>query len=118
MRIGRINKYSPEKFDQTKEAGLKFIEICCNNADEAAAFISAKESVKEQIARTGIDISSVGRWNHDLQENGVVDPKKAAQYCELLETAVELGAKTFVCGINKDNSISLYQNYVNVLLKH
>lgn len=115
MRIGRINGYTAEKFDQTKEAGLKFIEICCNNAEEAAALIGAKESVKEQIARTGIDVSSVGRWNHDLQENGSVNPEKAAQYRELLETAIELGAKTFVCGINKDNSISLYQNYANAI---
>ena len=107
MRIGRINKFSAENFDQTKAQGLKFIEICCNNADEAQAFINAKDSVKEQIARTGIDISSVGRWNHDLQENGVVNAKKAKQYLDLMDVAIELGAKTFVCGINKDSSISL-----------
>ncbi len=115
MRIGRINGYSAEKFDQTKAAELSFIEICCNNADEAQAFIDAKESVKEQIARTGIDVSSVGRWNHDLAENGVVSADKAAQYVELMEAAIYVGAKTFVCGINKDKSISLYQNYVNAI---
>ena len=83
MRIGRINKFSAEKFDQTKAQGLKFIEICCNNAEDADAVINAKESIKEQIARTGIDVSSVGRWNHDLQENGVVNEKKAKQYLML-----------------------------------
>ncbi len=115
MRIGRINKYSAEKFDQTKDAGLKFIEICCNDADAAAAVINDKDSIKEQIARTGIDVSSVGRWNHDLQENGVVNAEKAQQYADLMEAAIEIGAKTFVCGINKDSSISLYQNYVNAI---
>lgn len=111
MRIGRINGYNAVAFDSTKAAGLKFIEVCCNNASEAAAFIEAKDSVKEQIARTGIDVSCVGRWNHDVNEKGVINEEKAAQYVELMEVAIELGAKTFVCGINQDTSISLYKNY-------
>jgi len=115
MRIGRINKYSQENFDRTKESGLSFIEICCNNAEEAEQFINAKDEVKKQVLRTGIDISSVGRWNHDLNENGKVNEEKAAQYFALMDVAVELGAKTFVCGINRDNSISLYRNYINAV---
>ena len=115
MRIGRINKYSAEHFDRTKESGLSFIEICCNNAAEADNLINAKEDVKKQIVRTGIDVSSVGRWNHDLNENGKINADKEAQYIALMDAAIELGAKTFVCGINKDDSISLYRNYVNAV---
>lgn len=116
MRLGRIqNKYTAEGFDLVASQGLSFIEICCNNAQEAQALIDAKESVKTEIARTGIDVSCVGRWNHDLQENGVINEEKKAQYLALLDTAIELGAKTFVCGINYDESVSLFRNYQNAV---
>lgn len=111
MRLGRINSYSKEGFDSTATLGLEFIEVCCNNSKEANAFIAAKQDVKEQIARTGINISSVGRWNHDLNQSGILEKEKFDEYIALLDVAIELGAKTFVCGINKDESISLYQNY-------
>ena len=111
MRIGRINGYSEEKFLATAEAGLSFIEVCCNNQAEAEKFISAKDDVKAAMAKAGIDISAVGRWNHDVNENGTLNEEKMAHYLLLLDTAIELGAKTFVCGINKAPEISLYKNY-------
>ena len=40
---------------------------------------------------------------------------RADSYFKLLDTAMNVGAKTFVCGINYDESISLYKNYVNAL---
>ena len=111
MRIGRINGYTEEKLLATATAGLSFIEVCCNNQAEAEAFIAAKDSVKSAIAKSGIDVSSVGRWNHDVNENGKLNEEKLAHYLLLLDTAIELGAKTFVCGINKAPGVSLYQNY-------
>ena len=116
MRLGRIqNNYTQEGFDLVKNSGLQFVEICCNNAEEAAKLIGAKDSVKAQIARTGIDVSCVGRWNHDVQVNGKSDADQKAQYLTLLDTAIDLGAKTFVCGCNYDDSISLFRNYENAI---
>ena len=116
MRLGRIqNNFSAEGFDLVKSSGLEFLEFCCNNEGEADRLIAAKESIKAESLRTGLPISCVGRWNHSVQENGKINVEKAAQYLTLLDTAIELGAKTFVCGCNYDNSISLYRNYTNAL---
>lgn len=116
MRLGRIqNNFSAEGFDVVKNEDLDFIEICCNFDRDVEALIDAKERVKAEIARTGIDISSVGRWNHDLNAEGKINEEKAQQYYALLDTAIELGAKTFVCGCNYDESISLYKNYQNAI---
>ena len=38
------------------------------------------------------------------------NPEKAKLYYDLLDSAIYLGAKTFVCGINYDKEISLYKN--------
>lgn len=67
MRLGRIiNDYSAAGFDLTVSQGMEFAEICCNFDNEVQALIDARASVKAQIERTGIDVSCVGRWNHDL----------------------------------------------------
>lgn len=116
MRLGRIqNNYTEAGFDLVKESGLSFIEICCNRASEADALIQAKEDVKAQIARTGIDVSCIGRWNHSVMSEGKIDLEKQDQYIALLDTAIELGAKTFVCGCNYDDSISRFRNYENAI---
>lgn len=117
MRIGRIqNNYTLEGFQLVKDQGLSFAEICCNNEEEAMALVSKKEDLRQVIAQTGIDVSSIGRWGHGkLQEGGIVVPERKQSYLDLLDTAMDLGAKTFVCGINYDDSISLYRNYVNAV---
>ena len=116
MRLGRIqNNYTSKGFDLVVEQGLSFIEICCNNDEDAKKLIAAKDSVLKEITRTGIDVSSVGRWNHNIQKNGAIDRENEALYFELLDTAIALGAKTFVCGINYDESITLYKNYANAI---
>jgi len=116
MRLGRIqNNYTAEGFDLVKNSGLEFIEICCNDEAAMEKLCSAKDSVKAEIARTGIDVSCVGRWNHDIQENGKLSEEKLGRYISLLDTAIALGAKTFVCGCNYDESISLFRNYENAI---
>lgn len=78
MRLGRIqNNYTKDGFDPVQNSGLDFIEICCNSAEDADRLMAAKESVRAEIARTGIDVSCIGRWCHSLQENGKIDPKKS-----------------------------------------
>lgn len=116
MRIGRIqNNYTAEGFDLVKSTSLSFIEICCNNQTEAEKLIGARDDIKAQIARTGIDVSSVGRWNHDINVAGKIDADKLAVYLAQLDTAIALGAKTFVCGCNFASEVSLYKNYTVAL---
>ncbi len=116
MRLGRIqNNYTKEGFDLVKNSGLDFIEICRNSAEEAQDLIDKKESVQALISETGIDVSCVGRWNHSLNEGGKINGEKQAQYIALLDTAIDLGAKTFVCGCNYDSSVSLFRNYENAI---
>ena len=116
MRLGRIqNDYTKEGFDLVKGNQLEFIEICCNSAEDADRLIAARDSVRAEVARTGIDISSVGRWCHSIQEEGKINHEKKQNYLALLDTAIALGAKTFVCGCNYDSSISLYRNYENAI---
>ena len=116
MRIGRIqNNYTGYGFDLVKGQKLSFIEICCNNREEAEKLILSKTDVLAEISRTGIDVSAVGRWNHTVQKDGRIDLFEKEGYIRLLDTAAELGAKTFICGVNYDESISLYKNYVNAI---
>lgn len=115
MRLGRIINYSAEGFDQAKAEGFEFIEVCLNYQDRAEAFIAAQNDIAAQIKRTGIDVSSIGRWNHDIQAEGVIIPERKKHYLNLLDAAIELGAKTFVCGCNYDESISLWRNYGNAI---
>lgn len=115
MRLGRICRYTDEGFDTVAANGLQFMEICCNNQPEAEACVAATKSIKANIARTGIDVSCVGRWCHDVIVDGKIDAKRLDSYYKLLDTAVEVGAKTFVCGCNKDENISLYRNYQNAI---
>ena len=111
MRLGRIHSFDGASLDEVKAQGLSCVEFCRNNDDEAKSLIAAKEQVLSDLARTGIQVSSVGRWNHHVQTDGKLDLENVALYKELLDTAVELGAKTFVCGCNYDDSVSLFRNY-------
>lgn len=116
MRLGRIqNRFKADGFDLVKEQGLEFIELCCNYEEIMKNVINGKEIIKGEIARTGIDVAAVGRWNHDIQENGVIVPERLEVYLELMETAIEIGAKIFVVGCNYDKSISLFRNYENAI---
>jgi len=116
MRIGRIqNNYTAAGFDLVKNTNLEFIEICCNNQAEAEKLIANKENIKAEIARTGIDVSCVGRWNHDINVGGKIDADRLGVYLAQLDAAIELGAKTFVCGCNYADEVSLYKNYTLAL---
>ena len=112
MRIGRIqNNYTKDGFEGVKDMGLEFIEICCNYDKDIERLLSSESEIIENVKRTGIDISSIGRWNHEIYSGGVLLPEKKKLYFELLDTAKRIGAHTFVCGCNYDESISLYKNY-------
>lgn len=111
MRIGRISGFTTEHFALAKSQQMRFIELCCNNAEDAARVIDSEASIRDSIRTYGIDVSCVGRWNHELTSGGALCRERLAQYEALMETAITLGAKTFVTGVNYDESISLYRNY-------
>lgn len=67
--------------------------------------IAAKQQIKTEIARTGIDVSLVGLWNHNLNENGKINKEKANSYYALLDTATELGAAGAEFTIDFKNSL-------------
>jgi len=116
MRLGRIIKsWSREGFVDAKDMGLEFVEFCCNSQKDAEKFIAMKDEIRASSRETGIDIASVGRWNHDVQENGALVPERRESYFALMRAAAELGAKVFVCGINYDGTLSLYKNYQNAI---
>ena len=115
MRLGRINKPTEAGFAEVAGEGLKFIEICCNNTAEAREVAKNKEIILQYKKKSGIDISSVGRWNHTLNEGGRLNEDELQTYFELLDASVALGAKTFVCGCNYADEVSLYKNYTLAL---
>jgi len=116
MRIGRIQSdYTAAGFDLVKNTNLEFMEICCNNREDEQKLIANKGNIKAEIARTGIDVSCIGRWNHDVNVGRKIDEKKKQGYLDLLDAAIELGAKTFVCGCNYADEVSLYKNYTLAL---
>ncbi len=115
MRLGRITSYNDAGFEMAKACNLEFIEVCCNSQKDAEDFIADRKNVAARIQKYGLDVSSLGRWNHDVQENGKLNPDKVAVYIALLDAAMEVGAKTFVTGINYDDSVSLFRNYANAV---
>lgn len=90
---------------------MNFIEICNNFDSETDNFMKSAESIKAEIERTGVLIGSVGRWNHSLNEGGTINKEKLEKYKWEMETAAYLGSPVYVCGINRDPSVSMYKNY-------
>lgn len=116
MRLGRICfDHSAEGYKKVKAAGLDFVEICCNYDHDVKGIIEIRDTIKDAINQSGVDVSCLGKWNHELLKDGKINYEQLDSYKALLDTAVFLGAKTFVCGCNYDDSISLYRNYTNAI---
>ena len=116
MRLGRIqNDYTEKGFSLVRDQKLAFVEICRNSEEEALDLIAKKDAVKAAAEATGIPVSCVGRWNHDVNVGGKIDEERKSVYLAQLDAAIELGAKTFVCGCNYADEVSLYKNYTLAL---
>ena len=111
MKLGIIRGYSAADFDFVKKNELEFIEVCCNFDPDIENFLKNKESIKENIKRTGIPIQSVGRWNMDCNIGGKIDPERFEFLASLLDAAIEVGSPNFVCGCNYASDATLYRNY-------
>ena len=116
MKLGRIYfDHTAEGYKKVKENGLDFVEICCNFDKDVDYVVGEKERFKSVVEESGVEIACLGKWNHELLKDGKIDYAKLDSYKELLDAAAYLGSRTFVCGCNYDNSISLYKNYTNAI---
>ena len=111
MKLGMISGETPDCFDYAKSKHLDFIEICRNYDEETLKFIDNIASVKESMARTGLSVQSVGRWNSFPKNKGELNREVFEMNCKLIDAAAAVGSEIFVCGCNYDESISLYRNY-------
>ena len=111
MKLGIIRGHDAPAFDYVKGKGLDFIETCCNNDGEARLFTDQTADIKANIARTGIEIASVGRWAAKPNKGATFDEAQMEIQYALFDAAVEVGSPVFVCGCNYDGSVSLYKNY-------
>ena len=111
MRIGRIIlAYDEKNFKTLTDEGMQFAELCCNNSENMTSLDEAKEGIKALCEKYGIDISSVGRWNHTINLGSCLDERELEGYLTLVDNAAYLGARTFVAGINYCPEVSLYKN--------
>jgi len=111
MKLGIIRGYDEAAFEYVKNMGLDFIECCRNSTPEADDFTANVESTKANIAKYGIPIQSVGRWNPLVNISGKIDAAEMKSMENLLDAAVAVGSPVFVCGINYAEDVSLYKNY-------
>jgi len=111
MKLGIINGYNESSFEYVKSLGLDFIECCRNYTNESDDFVANVESTKANIAKYGIPIQSVGRWNPLVNISGKLDEAEFGSIQNLLDAAIAVKSPVFVCGINYAEDISLFKNY-------
>lgn len=112
MKLGIIRGYTEEWFKYTKEHNLDFIEVCTNFDNETQAFIDAKDETKKLIEKYELPILSVGRWNSEPIKEGKIDRAVVETLKTQIAVAAEIGSPVFNLGVNRDESISLFKNYV------
>lgn len=116
MKLGIIAPYAPVDLSRATKRGLEYVEFCFNNNEEAKAFIANYDNIKAELDKTGIKLSSAGRWNSEPNKGAagldreIMDLQKAT-----IDKAAALGASVFTCGCNYDESVSLYKNYCNAV---
>ncbi|MBQ4290404.1 MAG: sugar phosphate isomerase/epimerase [Clostridia bacterium] len=112
MKLGMINnRPTDESLTYIKSLGLSFIEVCNNNDEESVEFSGLRPSIYEMVKRNGLSIGSIGRWNPNANVGGNIREESYRIMERNLEDAIAVGAPTFVCSCNYDDSVSLYRNY-------
>jgi sugar phosphate isomerase/epimerase len=111
MRLGMIMSCDTADFDNAKGRGLSFIEADKNRPEAIIPFLSETQRIKTDIERTGIDVAAVGRWGADNQNGGRINKEVFSLTEQLLDAAIDIGARNFICGCNYDDSVSAYRNY-------
>lgn len=112
MKLGMISGYSEDRFKYVQGRGLDFIEICSNFDNETQLFIEKKEETKALIEKYGVPVLSVGRWNAEPIKDGKIDRVVTDMVKAQIAAAAYIGSPVFNLGVNRDESITLYKNYV------
>lgn len=112
MKLGMINCIpTKESVEYIKGLGLSFIEICNNDNKDSIKCTNNLPAYDALLKDAGLFIGSIGRWNSAMNKGGKVDEEEFAIVHQNLKDAIKYGSKTFVCGCNYDDSVSLFRNY-------
>ena len=112
MKLGIIRGYDETAFKYVKDHSLDFIEVCTNFDPESENFIAAADSIKALIDKYELPILSVGRWNSEVVKDGKINADTVALLKKQIDVVAAIGCPVFNLGVNRDESISLYNNYV------
>ena len=112
MKLGIIRGGGEDAFRYVKDHSLDFIEQCSNFDPDSEAFIASKDEAKALIEKYGVPILSVGRWNAEVVKDGKLNADTVALLKRQIDAVAEIGCPVFNLGVNRDESISLYKNYV------
>ncbi|GGD57927.1 sugar phosphate isomerase/epimerase family protein [Paenibacillus nasutitermitis] len=110
MKLGIIASAEAASFQLAKDKGLEFLEFCINIGSDLDAFTNQIPELKAASEQTGVKVGSVGRWGSDrISKEGIVEEELQISY-RLIDAAAELGCANFVCGVNKVEELSYYEN--------
>ena len=112
MKLGIIRGYNEDAFRYVKDHALDFIEVCTNFDNESEDFIAHADEAKALIEKYEIPILSVGRWNGSVVTDGRINEDTKDLIKKQIDAVAALGCPVFNLGVNRDESISLYKNYV------
>lgn len=108
--IGTYGAFNPADFDAAKARGLSFVEYCINIGCDWQAFAASADEINAAIARTGITVGSIGRWGTArITADGPIAEEMEADKA-LIRTAAKVGCPVFVCGCNRVEDLSEFEN--------
>ena len=112
MKLGIIRGYNEDAFRYVKDHGLDFIEVCSNFDPESEDFIANIDKTKALIEKYELPILSVGRWNAEVVKDGEISADTVVLLKKQIDAVSAIGCPVFNLGVNRDEGISLYKNYV------
>lgn len=112
MKLGIIKGFSEDCFEYVQGRGLDFIEVCSNFDNETQMFIEKKDETKALVEKYGVPVLSVGRWNAEPIKDGKLNRESIDMVKTQIAAAAYIGSPVFNLGVNRDESITLYKNYV------
>lgn len=111
MKLGIIAASNERSFQQAKQKGLDFIELCVNEGQNVEEFYQNRNQLKEWKSEYGISIGSIGRWKSlRIDANGEIIEDELERCFRLIDVASELDCPNFVSGCNYVEELSFFEN--------
>ena len=111
MKLGVCGWPDASVFEIAAKKGLSFLEFMVDVGSDPEAFFGKVKDAKRWSGETGVAVGSVGRWGTErILPDGKISEKELDLSYRLIDAAAELGCGNFVCGCNRVDSISYYQN--------